>query len=44
MQVPVFVWIAAVIIIAVLVWITFWVTNKAYSRKWEDDDNDGVFK
>ncbi len=38
MHVPIGVWIAAAIIIAVLAWITFWVLNKAYSRKWEDDE------
>ena len=36
MGVPAGVWIAAVIIVALLAWMTFWVTNKAYSRKWED--------
>ncbi|WP_258881238.1 hypothetical protein [Paenibacillus sp. sptzw28] len=36
MGVPVGVWVAAVIILIVLTWLTIWVTNKAYSRKWED--------
>ncbi len=36
MGVPAGVWIAAVIIVVLLAWMTFWVTNKAYSRKWED--------
>jgi len=47
MGVPAGVWIAAAIICAVLIWLTFWVTNKAYSRKWEeshDDKNNGEFK
>ena len=39
MGVPVGVWIAAGIILVILAWMTFWVTNKAYSRRWEDDDN-----
>ncbi|WP_337102619.1 hypothetical protein [Paenibacillus sp. YIM B09110] len=36
MNVPAGVWIAAALIIIVLSWMTFWVTNKAYSRRWED--------
>lgn len=40
MNVPVGVWIAAVLILIVLAWMTFWVTNKAYSRRWEDNDNE----
>jgi heme/copper-type cytochrome/quinol oxidase subunit 2 len=43
MGVPSGVWVAAVIIVVLVAWMTFWVTNKAYSRKWEDqpdpDDN-----
>ncbi|CAH0122257.1 hypothetical protein PAE9249_04805 [Paenibacillus sp. CECT 9249] len=38
MDVPVIVWIASVIIIVLISYITFWVTNKAYSRKWEDSE------
>lgn len=40
MEVPVGVWIAAGIIVAILAWITFWITNKAYSRRWEDHDTE----
>lgn len=40
MDVPVGVWIASALIIVVLAWITFWVTNKAYSRRWEDEGNE----
>lgn len=36
MGVPVGVWIAAVIIGIIVTWMTIWVTNKAYSRRWED--------
>jgi hypothetical protein len=39
MQVPVGVWICAAIIIIVLSWIIFWITNKAYSKRWEDHDD-----
>ncbi|MFS0724011.1 hypothetical protein [Paenibacillus sp. 1P07SE] len=43
MGVPVGVWIAAVIIFIILTWMTFWVTNKAYSRKWENEkDHDSL--
>ncbi|WP_263575638.1 hypothetical protein [Paenibacillus vietnamensis] len=38
MDVPVGVWIFSAIIVIVLAWITFWITNKAYSRRWEDHD------
>jgi hypothetical protein len=46
MHVPAAVWIAASIILIILSWMTFWVTNKAYSRRWEDHDNekDGEFR
>lgn len=38
MQVPAGVWIAAAIIVIILSWATFWITNKAYSRRWEDNE------
>ncbi|BBH21789.1 hypothetical protein Back11_31340 [Paenibacillus baekrokdamisoli] len=40
MNVPVGIWIAAVVIVGIIAWMTFWVTNMAYSRKWEDLDNE----
>jgi hypothetical protein len=43
MGVPVGVWVAAGIILVVLTWLTIWVTNKAYSKKWEDHE-DGTDK
>ncbi|WP_337099345.1 hypothetical protein [Paenibacillus sp. YIM B09110] len=42
MGVPVGVWIAAAIIVVVLCWMTFWVTNKAYSKKWDDQEEDKI--
>ncbi|WP_165822405.1 hypothetical protein [Paenibacillus montanisoli] len=36
MGVPAGVWIAAAVIAVVLTWMTIWVTNKAYSKRWED--------
>ncbi|WP_301539647.1 hypothetical protein [Paenibacillus sp. NEAU-GSW1] len=39
MNVPVGVWIAATLILIVLAWMTFWVTNKAYSKRWEDSED-----
>lgn len=46
MQVPMGVWISAIVIVALLTWMTIWITNKAYSKKWEDHDNekDGEFR
>ena len=32
------VWIVAALTVIVIVSLTIWVTNKAYSRKWEDDE------
>lgn len=31
------VWVFVVVIGLVLIGVTIWVTNKAYSKKWEDD-------
>ncbi|WP_192043365.1 hypothetical protein [Paenibacillus lycopersici] len=36
MGVPAGVWISAVIIGVLVTWMTIWITNKAYSRRWED--------
>jgi hypothetical protein len=44
MEVPVGVWIASAIIVVILAWITFWITNKAYSRRWEDQDTESKGK
>jgi hypothetical protein len=38
MNVPAGVWISAIIILVILTWMTLWVTNKAYSKRWEDSD------
>ncbi|GBG05979.1 hypothetical protein PAT3040_00468 [Paenibacillus agaridevorans] len=40
MNVPTSVWIVSAIIIIVLSWMTFWVTNKAYSRRWDEIEVD----
>jgi hypothetical protein len=32
------VWIGAIIIFVITLGLTIWVTNKAYSRKWEEED------
>ncbi|WP_419872549.1 hypothetical protein [Candidatus Pristimantibacillus sp. PTI5] len=39
MQVPVSVWVFSAIIVVILSCITFWITNKAYSKRWEDHDD-----
>jgi heme/copper-type cytochrome/quinol oxidase subunit 4 len=31
------VWILTAIVIIIVVWSTIWVTNKAYSKKWENE-------
>ena len=36
MGVPASVWVAAAIILVIITWGTIWVTNKAYSKRWED--------
>ncbi|MBM7563251.1 hypothetical protein [Paenibacillus sacheonensis] len=36
MGVPTGVWVSAAIIAVIVTWMTIWVTNKAYSRRWED--------
>lgn len=42
MDVPIAVWIVSFIIVVILSWITFWITNKAYSRRWEDHDDGNI--
>lgn len=37
MGVPAGVWVAAVVIVIAVTWVTLWVTKKAYSKRWEDD-------
>jgi hypothetical protein len=32
------VWVTAGIVVALISYLTIWVTNKAYSKKWEDED------
>ena len=36
MGVPISVWVAAAVILGIVTWLTIWVTNKAYSKRWED--------
>ncbi|CAH0118673.1 hypothetical protein PAE9249_01165 [Paenibacillus sp. CECT 9249] len=38
MDVPIGVWISSIIIIFLISYITFWVTKKAYSRKWDEQE------
>lgn len=40
MQVPAIVWIVVVLITIVIVSMSVWVLNKAYSRRWEEDSNE----
>ncbi|NMM54392.1 hypothetical protein [Paenibacillus aquistagni] len=42
MGVPTWIWIASAVIVVLIAWPTFWITNKAYSRKWEQDDDDRI--
>ncbi|NIK76567.1 DNA-binding helix-hairpin-helix protein with protein kinase domain [Paenibacillus castaneae] len=39
MQVPMGIWVVTAVIIVILVWMTIWITNKAYSKRWEDHDD-----
>ncbi|BBH20732.1 hypothetical protein Back11_20770 [Paenibacillus baekrokdamisoli] len=39
MGVPVGVWVVAAIIVVLLAWMTIWITNKAYSKRWEDHEH-----
>ncbi|MDQ0891625.1 uncharacterized protein (DUF2062 family) [Paenibacillus sp. V4I9] len=32
--------ILGIIALLIIVGLTFWVTKKAYSRKWDEEDND----
>ncbi len=32
--------ILGIIALVIIVVLTFWVTKKAYSRKWDEEDND----
>jgi hypothetical protein len=32
------VWVTAGIVVLLISYLTIWVTNKAYSKKWEDED------
>ncbi|MCR8655972.1 hypothetical protein [Paenibacillus endoradicis] len=36
--VPGSVWFFTIIIIAIITWVTLWVTKKAYSKKWDQSD------
>lgn len=38
MSIHPFVWVAAVIIVFVISFLTFWVLHKAYSKKWENEE------
>lgn len=44
MQVPVLAWGLAIVIVIIVAWSSIWVTNKAYSRKWEDEDDENKGK
>jgi hypothetical protein len=37
-NVPAGVWIFSGIIIALITWMSLWVTKKAYSKKWDESD------
>lgn len=40
MNVPTGVWVGSIIILVIVAWMTFYVTNKAYSKKWEEEDSE----
>lgn len=39
-DVPVGMWVGSIVILILVTWVTIWVTNKAYSRRWEDSDSE----
>lgn len=39
-NVPFSVWFWSIVIIALITWVTLWVTKKAYSKKWDESDQD----
>jgi hypothetical protein len=39
-DVPAGIWAGSIVILILVVWVTVWVTNKAYSRRWEDSDSE----
>ncbi|MFC6331392.1 hypothetical protein ACFP56_02075 [Paenibacillus septentrionalis] len=41
-DVPGSVWFFSVVIIALITWITLWVTKKAYSKKWDESDKNEI--
>lgn len=38
--VPTAVWVTSIVIIAIVTWGTIWITNKAYSKKWDQADEE----
>lgn len=38
--VPNAVWVSSIVIIVIITWITIWITNKAYSKKWDHSDEE----
>ena len=40
MEIGIGVWVTAALTVFAIVGLTIWVTNKAYSKKWEDDESD----
>lgn len=38
MEVPATVWIGCAIITIIITYLSIWVVNKGYSRRWEDDE------
>ncbi|WP_272949090.1 hypothetical protein [Paenibacillus contaminans] len=37
-DIPGIVWVVSAIVIFLVCYMTFWVLKKAYSKKWEDDE------
>jgi len=35
-EVPGVVWVAAVVIFALITWLVIWATNKGYSKTWDE--------
>lgn len=36
-EVPVVVWVAGAVIVALVTWMVIWTTNKGYEKKWDEE-------
>ncbi|MEK4250524.1 MULTISPECIES: hypothetical protein [Paenibacillus] len=41
-DIPTSAWVFSIVIIALVTWVTLWVTKKAYSKKWDESDKNEI--